>query len=331
MNLMLRAKRWKHLSELALFRWRYDWESAAPRRDGNLILFFNGMWGRPPRLPPEGLPEPWELTTDRRRMREAAAVVFHIPSLGALAGTRKFPGQVWVAQSMECDVHHPRLRDPRFMSRFDLTMGYHRHADVVMPYYDPSLERSLRTPARPKSGDKTVAFFASGRHDGSGRVAYAAELMRFLEVHSYGRHLRNRRLRPDHGSRSKADTIADYMFTLAFENARTPDYVTEKFFDPLVVGSVPVYLGAPNVDEFAPADHCYIDVADFSGPEPLARHLLSLARDGPAYDEYLSWKRGPMRPGFLRLLDEQRTHPLIRLCHRVRDLRTGQGRTAAVL
>ena len=320
MRPLLRARRWKHLGEVALFRWSYGWQRAAPLRE-NLILFFNGMWAKAPELPPQGLPAGWEVTTDRRRMREAGVVVFHIPSLGTLTGTRKFPGQVWVAQSMECEAHHERLLDPGFMSRFDLTMTYRRDSDVVMPYYGPDLERTLRTPARPKRSGKLAALFASGRYDRSGRIGYAAELMQFMDVHSYGRRLRNRRLRPDHGHRSKMDTIAGYRFTLAFENARGPDYVTEKFFDPLIAGSVPVYLGAPNVDELAPADHCYIDVADFGGPEELAGYLLSLAEDDSAYGEYLAWKQRPLRRSFVRLLDEQRTDHLIRLCEAVGELR----------
>ena len=62
-------------------------------------------------------------------------------------------------------------------------------------------------------------------------------------------------------------TIAGYKFTLAFENAVAEDYVTEKLYHPLVAGSVPVYLGAPNVGQLVPASDCYIDVNDFSGPQ----------------------------------------------------------------
>jgi hypothetical protein len=34
-------------------------------------------------------------------------------------------------------------------------------------------------------------------------------------------------------------------------------YVTEKFFDPLIAGSVSVYLGVPDVDKLAPGLHAY--------------------------------------------------------------------------
>ena len=41
--------------------------------------------------------------------------------------------------------------------------------------------------------------------------------------------------------------IASYKFTLSFENAVGDDYITEKLWRPLVVGSVPVYMGSPSV------------------------------------------------------------------------------------
>lgn len=317
MNLELRAKRYLHLARIALFRRTYDWEGEPLRGDGRLILFFNGEWGRPPDLPPDGLPAGCEVTTDRRRMREAAAVVFHIPSLGSLSRVKKFPGQLWVAHSRECDVHYPRLRDPAFMEMFDLTVTHERGADVVCPYYGPELEEALVRAPRPKTPERLAALFLSGRHDRSGRGELAAELMRHMELHSYGRCLRNRRLRPDRGRSTKLETIARYKFTLAFENAHAPDYVTEKFFDPLVGGSVPVYLGAPNVDEFAPGEHCYVDASDFSEPAELARHLRALGEDDEAYERLHAWRRQPLRPEFLRLLDDQRTHWIVRLFDRL--------------
>jgi Glycosyltransferase family 10 (fucosyltransferase) C-term/Fucosyltransferase, N-terminal len=312
-----RVRHRKHMAELELFQRDYDWERTAPRGERIVILFYNRRYGRWPELPPGGIPDRFEITSDPWRMREADAVVFHIPSLGALTRVRKFPGQLWVAQSIECPAHYPRLRDPDFLSRFDLTVSYERSADVVTPYYRPEFRELLCTPPRPKSDETLSVLFLSEPREVSGRIAYARELMGEMEVHSYGRQLSNRRLRWDRGSRSKLKTIADYKFTLAFENAIAPDYVTEKFFEPLIAGSVPVYLGAPNVDALAPADRCYIDTADFSGPKELARRLRELGEDEDAYGEYLAWKQRPLRPSFLALLDEQRVPPLVRLCEAV--------------
>lgn len=65
-----------------------------------------------------------------------------------------------------------------------------------------------------------------------------------------------------------------YKFVFAFENAREIDYVTENFYIPLIAGSVPVYLGAQNVAEFAPDRRSFVDASEFKTPEELARYLM---------------------------------------------------------
>jgi hypothetical protein len=290
------------------------------------ILFFTTMWGAP--LDTRGIPDCCQLHTDRNRFDEADAVVFHIPTLTRLP-EEKPEGQLWVAWSMECDAHYPRLRDPGFLRHFDLTMTYRLNSDVpalYTAYYDPPAEfqRRLRTPPRAKSPDRLASMFVSSGLNRSGRVDYATELMRYLDVHSFGKTLKNRRVPPpDRGRESKLDLIASYRFDLAFENAVGDDYVTEKFFDPLVVGTVPVYLGAPNVDRFAPGYRCFVDASAFD-PKGLAEYLLHLQHDDAAYAEHFAWKDRPFRPGFLELLEEQATPPFARLCRLVQMRRAGR-------
>jgi len=40
--------------------------------------------------------------------------------------------------------------------------------------------------------------------------------------------------------------VGKYKFTIAFENAICDDYITEKLWRPLIVGSVPIYYGSPS-------------------------------------------------------------------------------------
>lgn len=104
------------------------------------------------------------------------------------------------------------------------------------------------------------------------------------DVHCYGQCLHNRRRPKEHDNRlGKWATLAAYKFDLAFENAIARDYVTEKFYDPLIAGCVPVYLGAPNVEEYAPGSNCFIKAADFSGPKELANYLLHLDKHDSEY------------------------------------------------
>jgi hypothetical protein len=85
--------------------------------------------------------------------------------------------------------------------------------------------------------------------------------------------------------------------------------VTEKFFDPLLAGSVPVYLGAPNVEDFAPGDRCYISTKDFTSPRDLADCLKKLDGDPLLYQNYFNWKTEPLRPRFLQLVERQQNWP----------------------
>jgi hypothetical protein len=281
------------------------------------ILFYNAHWISVPDPVPD-CPVVCELTSDRARLGDANAVVFHIPTLREPLPVTKRRGQKWVALSMESDVNYPQLKDPHFMRQFDLTMTYRLDADIRSPYFGPEVVVQLCTPPQEKTAAAPAVYFASNARDRSGRTQYVSALMHYISVDSYGRCLQNRTLENDTGRQTKLDTIARYKFTLAFENSIAQDYVTEKFFDPLIVGSVPVYLGAPNIAELAPADRCFINVADFPGPRELAAYLQRLDRHDALYAEYLAWKDTGLRKEFLQLAAYQEIHPLCRLCMRVR-------------
>ena len=77
---------------------------------------------------------------------------------------------------------------------------------------------------------------------------------------------------------SKAEVLSQYTFTLCFENMILKGWITEKIFDCFYSGTVPVYWGSPDVEEFIPAD-CFIDMRRFGSYEDLRSHLLSLSPD----------------------------------------------------
>lgn len=60
----------------------------------------------------------------------------------------------------------------------------------------------------------------------------------------------------------KFKTLASFRFTLAIENCKFPGYVTEKIFDAMQAGTVPIYLGAPDILEFVP-ENCFIDMRKY--------------------------------------------------------------------
>jgi hypothetical protein len=284
-----------------------------------LVLFHNDFFGRDPAAnPPAECASECEFTSDRARFPDADVVVFHVPTLTGLTGLRKRRNQVWVAWSYESEVYYPQLQMAGFLRQFDWTATYRLDSDIPVLYVDPAVAEALRTPPAGKSGEAPAVLFTSNAAERSGRTAYLEELSRHLATDSYGKHMRNKELPEDRGRQTKLDTTARYKFTLAFENSITRDYVTEKFYDPLIAGSVPVYMGAPNIDEFAPDDHCFINAANFASPADLADYLKTLDADTARYGEYLAWKQKPFRPRFLELVESQRLDFRCRLCRKLR-------------
>jgi alpha-1,4-fucosyltransferase len=85
-----------------------------------------------------------------------------------------------------------------------------------------------------------------------------------------------------------------------------------------VVGSVPIYWGAPNVEKFLPAPNAAIRVDDFASGRELALHLRFLMDNPAEYDAMLEWKRtGNVAQSFRDLeLTSPRSAPC-RLCEAV--------------
>ena len=48
----------------------------------------------------------------------------------------------------------------------------------------------------------------------------------------------------------KEEGLCDYMFSIAIENGQYETYFTEKLLDCFATGTIPVYLGAPNIGEY---------------------------------------------------------------------------------
>ena len=76
---------------------------------------------------------------------------------------------------------------------------------------------------------------------------------------------------------SKLEALSNYTFCLCFENVVLKGWVTEKIFDCFMVGTIPIYWGATDVETYVPAD-CFIDMRQFEGYRELRSYLKSLDR-----------------------------------------------------
>ena len=62
---------------------------------------------------------------------------------------------------------------------------------------------------------------------------------------------------------SKFETLQGYDFCLCFENMAMNGYITEKIFDCLYAGTIPLYLGAPDITKYIP-ENVFIDCRNYS-------------------------------------------------------------------
>lgn len=62
---------------------------------------------------------------------------------------------------------------------------------------------------------------------------------------------------------SKFEVLQNYEFCLCFENMRMDGYITEKIFDCLYAGTIPLYMGAPDILDYIPED-VFVDCRKYS-------------------------------------------------------------------
>jgi hypothetical protein len=82
----------------------------------------------------------------------------------------------------------------------------------------------------------------------------------------------------------KLEILSRYRFSLCFENSRFEGYVSEKLFDCFFSGTIPIYLGAPDVERYVPAE-TFIDMRRFGTYRELELFLDGL--DEAAMRQYV--------------------------------------------
>ena len=86
---------------------------------------------------------------------------------------------------------------------------------------------------------------------------------------------------------SKECVLWSYKFYIAFENSEQPGYMTEKLWQGLKVGSVPIYWGAPDVLEFLPDPAAIVNARDFDSMEALAEYVKQALHNETLYERHL--------------------------------------------
>lgn len=149
------------------------------------------------------------------------------------------------------------------------------HKDVLLQYWSQG-DRQRRIVMI--NGNHKPTSFEGELY--SKRIEALAALARFGKVDLYGRgwerwwsrsamwlpywqHRRTLMSIYKGSCQSKYEVLSQYDFALCFENMEMKGYITEKIFDCLYAGTIPLYLGAKDITDLIPSN-AYIDCRNFS-------------------------------------------------------------------
>ncbi|CAI9728030.1 alpha-1,3-fucosyltransferase 10-like [Octopus vulgaris] len=226
------------------------------------------------------------------------------------------PHHEWALLHEESPKNNYLFSHKPIMTLFNHTCTFRRESDYpISTQHLPTLEWLQDTTYLLPTSEKTryqselapILYVHSDCDTPSDRDTYVKYLQKYMKIDSYGSCLHNKDL-PKHlvdpiNGMSHKDfykLIAKYKFAFSMENGICDDYMTEKLWRPLMVGTVPVILGSSKVRDFLPHEKSAIIIDDFDTAESLAKYLLYLNRNDEEYEKYLQWKKTGITNKYLK-------------------------------
>jgi hypothetical protein len=239
----------------------------------------------------------------------------------------KCADQLWTMFEFRPASVYPFLFDRAYTGMFDVTAGYSRNWTIWTPDYvaPPDFFTKL-VPADQVRAANPVMVMISQCNTPNRRMDYVEAMAKLIGVDSYGACMRTvewpaELLQQRNKYAQKAVVMRQYWFYLAFENSNEPDYVSEKIYNALSEGVVPVYMGAPNVALYVPSNS-YINVADYDTPEALVAYLRHLLATPAEYNAYLAWKTKPAEAHMVELKRSSKANYMCRICQHAKQERS---------
>ncbi|KAF7690913.1 hypothetical protein HF521_011210 [Silurus meridionalis] len=232
------------------------------------------------------------LTDDRDSVGKADAVLIHHRDVAwdasNLPQVPRPLQQKWIWMNFESPSNTARI--PGLNNMFNISLTYRKDADISVPYgslvpVDRRFEAFVDFV--PFEKDKLVCWIVSNYRPEHRRVQYYKQLRKYVQIHVYG-DLFEKRVSDE----EYKDIVSSCKFYLSFENSVHKDYITEKLFNALDLGAVPIVFGPSrrNYERFVPGD-AFIHVDDFPSMKALAKHLFLLNHNEALYLRYFRWRR----------------------------------------
>ncbi|KAM9976830.1 hypothetical protein ACTFIR_010676 [Dictyostelium discoideum] len=272
-----------------------------------------------------------ELTYNRTLIDDAVGVLYFLPRFyrakyNYSEVSRKNSRQLFFAWTMESPSLYSYQNNMTFLnSMFNVTVGYTRFDfktpnHIYTPYgptpfnssdhyvYKHSIRNVTIVPE--KRPNHIMWMCGNCKKETIGRTDLVKSIMNLTQVDSYGTCLHNKNLTIDYGKRvqgrsvQKIEMLLSYNFVISIENSRCDDYVTEKLWEALSYGTIPIYLGAPNIRDWLPHPDAIIHIADFPSVFDLVQYIDQVSKNETLRLKHLQWISKPYPDSFKKLLNE---------------------------
>ena len=229
-----------------------------------------------------------------------------------------------VGMSQESSANYWQQFD--LISKYDIEFSYRKTSDVFTPYFKFPKFNLLKTVPKWNERYSAVVFVAINcRSSNSNREKFVKLLQKYVQVDSVSKCLHNKDWPQDIPRSDKIGLLERYKVYIAAENSIEKDYVTEKVYDGLVAGAVPIYLGAPNVEEYIPSNSTIIVPTNFTENDIsiLATVVKKIFTDEAEYERWISFKHHDYEDWFKKRFSFTQVGYKCRLCRRVLAQREG--------
>ncbi len=190
-----------------------------------------------------------------------------------------YTGESVIPMGNQCDFALSFMRDEDFLPERHFRLPHWMFSKYVLE--SGKIEQFPNDPAALTARHRKFCNFIYSNGSAKERVQFLKTLQGYKYVDCAGRFLNNTGITVE----DKVAFCSRYKFTIAFENYPSRGYVTEKIADAFAAGSLPIYWGAPDVEQdFNPKR--FIHARDFRDFAELVDYIAYLDQHDEAYLSY---------------------------------------------
>lgn len=171
---------------------------------------------------------------------------------------------------------------------YNLFSDYKNDFDFVMTHDKILLESFPNKTRKIPFGGSWISKDNFGVHHKTKNVSMIYSFKSFMQGHilrhkiaeTYKDHINLFGTGSTHTIERKEEGIKEYRFSVVIENSITDNYFTEKLIDVFAMGTIPVFCGCPNINEFFNINGIisFNNVGDFNNILPLLTEEIYLNR-----------------------------------------------------